>query len=126
VNKILTEENRRRIALFLAHMGWWGAIVLTTVLTWYNTSRPPTALPTTFQRVAGIFIILMMGVGIAACSALSRMRLSRTIVAAFEQGYKLTQSRHPELAALHGDKGDKGDKGDIGPKGDKGDKGDHA
>lgn len=96
MHKILTEENRRKIALLLANFGWWGAIVWTGVLTYFNLTNPPTALPTTVQRVSGIFIILLMGVGIAACSALSRMRLSKTIVAAFEQGYKLTRSQREE------------------------------
>ena len=92
------EEHRRIVALVLANFGWWGAFTLTTVLTWVNISRPPTALPTTFQRVSGLFIILLMGIGIAAGLALSRMRLAESILRAFEEGYRASISnREPNF-----------------------------
>ncbi len=89
---IIKEQYRRGCALVLANLGWWGAFAWTAVLTWVNLSRPATALPTTFQRISGLFIILLMGIGIAAGSALSRMRLSETITKALEVGYTLSRN----------------------------------
>lgn len=83
----MREETRRRATTVLAWGSWLGAFALTALLTWYNITRPPTALPTTYQRVGGLIIILLMGVGIAAGQALSRMKLAETIVRAFEEGY---------------------------------------
>jgi hypothetical protein len=80
-------EDFRYIAYRLgAHASWWGAFAWTVALTWVNLSRPVTALPTTFQRVSGLFILLLMGVAIALGSSLSRMRLSRTIENVFRVG----------------------------------------
>lgn len=84
---IIQEGHRRMFALVLANVGWWGAFAWTAALTWVNLSREATAVPNLFQRISGLFIILLMGVGIAAGSALSRMRLSETIMKALEVGY---------------------------------------
>lgn len=81
------DEDRRYAAYRLgAHFTWWGAFAWTAALTYVNLTRPVAALPNTFQRVSGLFIILLMGVAIALGSALSRMRLARTISRVFEVG----------------------------------------
>jgi uncharacterized membrane protein len=51
-----------------------------------NVSRPALSLPNDFQRVSGLFILLLMGVAIALGSTLSRMRLAKTITEVFQAG----------------------------------------
>ena len=80
------EDTRYVVYRLGAHIAWWSAAAWTAVLTWVNLSRPVTALPSTFQRISGLFIILLMGVAIALGSALARMRLARTITKVFEAG----------------------------------------
>lgn len=82
-----TAEDFRYLAYRLgAHLAWWAAFGWTVALTIVNLSRPVTALPNLFQRVSGLFIILLMGVAIALGSALARMRLAKTIAKVFETG----------------------------------------
>lgn len=69
-----------------AHCAWWGATLWTAALTWMNVTRPALSLPTTFQRVSGLFILLLMGVAIALGSTLARMRLAKTITEVFQAG----------------------------------------
>lgn len=76
-----------------AHLAWWGAFAWTGVLTYINLSHPVTALPNLFQRISGLFILLLMGIAIALGSALSRMRLARTITGVFEAGMQVAFSR---------------------------------
>jgi hypothetical protein len=97
-----TEELRHRTALTLAHGGWWGAVVWAIVLTYFNVINPLPNPPMPVQRISGIFIILLMGVGIAACSSLSRMRLSKTISKVFETGLTAAVSIHNVSGAVHG------------------------
>lgn len=82
-----TDEDIRYLSYRLgAHVAWWSAFAWTAALTWVNIARPATALPNAFQRVSGLFIILLMGMAVALGSALSRMRLAKTIRAVFEVG----------------------------------------
>jgi len=98
ISSRIKEEHRRVIALVLANVGWWGAFTWTSVLTYMNITRPVTAMPNTFQRISGLFIILLMGVGIAAGLALSRMRLAASILRAFEEGYRASvTNRTPDF-----------------------------
>lgn len=90
----ITEETRHKIALTLANVGWVGAVLWATLLTYLNLTHPPTTAPMPIQRVSGILIILLMGVGIAACSSLSRMRLSKTISKVFETGLTAAVAIH--------------------------------
>lgn len=80
------EDTRYVIYRLGAHGAWWGAFAWTVALTWVNLTRPALAPPDTFQKISGLFIILLMGVAIALGSALSRMRLARTITRVFEVG----------------------------------------
>lgn len=82
----INEDFRYKVYRIGAHASWWGAFAWTSILTWVNLTRPATALPNTFQRVSGLFIILLMGVAIALGSALARMRLAKTIARVFEVG----------------------------------------
>jgi hypothetical protein len=82
----MNEDVRYRLYRFGAHAAWWTAFGWTVALTWVNLSRPATALPNTFQRVSGLFIILLMGIAIALGSALSRMRLAKTVAQVFRVG----------------------------------------
>lgn len=82
-----TAEDVRYLAYRLgAHLAWWSAVAWTIALTVVNLSRPVTTLPNLFQRISGLFIILLMGIAIALGSALSRMRLAKTIAKVFETG----------------------------------------
>lgn len=80
-----SEDARYTLYRAGAHLAWWTAVVWTFVLTWVNIRRG-TALPDTFQEVSGIFIVLLMGMGVALGSALARMRLARTIQQVFRVG----------------------------------------
>lgn len=88
----MNEDKRYRLYRFGAHAAWWSAFVWTAALTWVNLARPATALPNTFQRVSGLFIILLMGIAIALGSALSRMRLADTITSVFKVGVNVAAS----------------------------------
>lgn len=92
----INEDVRYNLYRAGAHAAWWSALGWTGVLTWVNLSRPAMALPNTFQRISGIFIIILLGIGIALGSALSRMRLARTISEVFETGMKLAADIHKE------------------------------
>lgn len=82
-----TGEDARYVLYRLgAHLAWWSAFAWLAVLTYVNLTRPAMALPNVFQRISGLFIILLMGIAIALGSALSRMRLARTIAKVFETG----------------------------------------
>lgn len=95
----MTEDARYKIYRIGAHVTWWGAFAWTATLTWVNLVRPVTVAPTLFQRVSGLFIILLMGCAIALGSALSRMRLARTISDVFQTGMRLASESHKELAS---------------------------
>src|SRR4051812_28777764 len=82
----MSEDFRYKAYRLGAHLAWWGAFAWTSILTWVNLTRPAAALPNTFQRVSGLFIILLMGLGISLGSALARMRLARTIEKVFRVG----------------------------------------
>ncbi len=82
----LTEDARYVLYRFGAHFCWWTAFAWTAFLTWVNLNQSARALPSTFQRISGLFIILLMGCAIALGSALSRMRLARTIAGVFAAG----------------------------------------
>lgn len=86
---MISEDVRYRLYRFGAHFAWWSATAWTAILTWVNLTRPVTALPSTFQRVSGLFILLLMGIAIALGSALSRMRLARTITQVFQVGVEV-------------------------------------
>lgn len=88
MNSLMTEDFRRKATAVVAWGSWAIAIGLTAYLTYYNVNRPPTALPTALQRVGGLIVIVLMGTGIAAGTALSRMKLGETINRVFEEGYK--------------------------------------
>jgi hypothetical protein len=79
-----------------AHVAWWGSFAWTAALTWINLSRPVAALPTTFQRVSGLFILLLMGVAIALGSSLARMRLAKTITKVFDVGMNVAAAGSKE------------------------------
>lgn len=100
----MSEDRRYRLYRFGAHFSWWSAFAWTAALTYVNLTRPPLALPNTFQRISGLFIILLMGAAIAFGSALSRMRLSRTITRVFEVGVGVAsegaQERQKEIINL--------------------------
>lgn len=81
-----SEDYRYKTYRLGAHLAWWSAFGWTAALTYVNLTRPIDALPNTFQRISGLFIILLMGVAIALGSALARMRLARTITHVFEVG----------------------------------------
>lgn len=82
-----TAEDVRYLAYRIgAHLAWWSAFAWTAILTYVNLSHPVTALPNTFQRISGLFILLLMGIAIALGSALARMRLAKTIAKVFETG----------------------------------------
>lgn len=85
---IKKEEHRRTMALVLAHTGWWGSVLLLVVIISMGGSKPAGNAPPWL----GLVFIILMGVGIAAGSALSRMRLARTIEMAFERGYTLVRA----------------------------------
>lgn len=85
----ISEEHRRFFALVFAHVGWWGSFVLLCIIISMGGSKPAGKAPPWL----GLIFILLMGVGIAAGSALSRMRLSRTIVTAFERGYDMAVTK---------------------------------
>lgn len=82
----VSEDFRYKAYRLGAHLTWWGAFAWTAALTWVNLTRPATALPTVFQRVSGLFIILLMGLAISLGSALARMRLAKTIQEVFRAG----------------------------------------
>lgn len=88
----MNEDMRYRLYRLGAHAAWWTAFAWTVALTWVNLSRPATALPNTFQRVSGLFIILLMGVAIALGSALARMRLAKTITQVFRVGAQVAEA----------------------------------
>lgn len=94
----MTEDTRYKIYRIGAHVTWWGAFAWTAALTWINLSRPALSSPTTFQRVSGLFIILLMGCAIALGSALSRMRLARTISDVFRTGMRIATETHKDIA----------------------------
>lgn len=94
----MTEDTRYKIYRIGAHVSWWGAFAWTAALTWINISRPVASAPTAFQRVSGLFIILLMGCAIALGSALARMRLARTISDVFQTGMRLASESHKDLA----------------------------
>lgn len=85
----MDEDARFQVYRIGAHGSWWGALILTVILTVMNLSANPLEPPNTFQRIAGIFIVFLIGVGIALGSALARMRLADTIADVFETGLKV-------------------------------------
>lgn len=89
-----SEDARYKLYRYGAHGAWWAAFAWTALLTYVNLTRPITAPPGAFQRVSGIGIILLMGVAIALGSALSRMRLAKTILTVFETGEKVAELRN--------------------------------
>lgn len=73
---MITEERRRAGATVLACVGWFGALALTVL-------RTADVIPDS----TGIYVVLLIGVAIAAGMSLSRMRLAKTINAVFRAGY---------------------------------------
>lgn len=69
-----------------AHFCWWSAFGLALALTVMRLDNSPTELPSKFEQISGIFVILLMGVAISLGSALARMRLAKTIANVFEAG----------------------------------------
>jgi hypothetical protein len=92
---MITEDTRYKLYRWGAHLAWWGALGWAIALTWVNLQRGA-ALPGAFQRISGIAIILLVGVAIALGSALSRMRLARTIGNVFEAGMRIASNKHLE------------------------------
>lgn len=85
-----TKEDRRFLIYQVgAYVSWIAAFGLTTYLTVVRLGRELTEPPTRFEQLSGIFIILAMGVAIALGSALSRMKLARTITKVFQAGMAL-------------------------------------
>lgn len=84
----MTEATKRKLVTVLAWGSWMSALTLTGIVTYINVVRPITLVPTLFQRVASVFIIVLMGVGVAAGTSLSRMKLGDTITRVFEEGYR--------------------------------------
>lgn len=99
MNKRSSEDVRYLTYRLGAHVAWWSAFAWTALLTWVNLERPITALPNVFQRISGLFILLLMGIAIALGSALSRMRLARTITSVFETGMKVASQEREALVA---------------------------
>lgn len=91
-----SEDARYKLYRAGAHGAWWSAFAWTAVLTYVNLTRDPMTPPSAFQRASGLGIILLMGVAIALGSALSRMRLSATILSVFEAGQKVAEIRAHE------------------------------
>ncbi len=91
----LREDTQRRIVATLAWGSWFIAVVLTGGVTYVNVTREITLAPTFFQRVAGSIIIVLIGTGIGAGLALSRMKLADTIARAFTEGYRAGQGKGP-------------------------------
>lgn len=74
-------EERRRIATRLAaHSSWWLAAVVTFGRATGYLADPWVAV-----------LVLLVGAGISTSLALSRQRLSDTIVAAFHAGHELSR-----------------------------------
>lgn len=82
----MKEDRRRRFITVLAWGSWITAIALTSLLTYFNITHPLPKTPNPFQRIGGLLIILSMGVGIAAGTALSRIKLGETITRVFDAG----------------------------------------
>lgn len=101
---MMSEDARYKLYRVGAHVSWWSAFAWTAVLTWVNLTKPMTALPNTFQRVSGLFILLLMGIAIALGSALARMRLARTITQVFQVGVEVAsagaEARQTEIMEL--------------------------
>lgn len=81
----LTEERRRKGALIIANTGWWGAVTLLGVHIGLGGARPVGGAPPWM----GLVIVVLIGVGIAGGTALSRMKLARTISKALEVGMQI-------------------------------------
>lgn len=78
------EEQRRTLALIIAHTGWWGALILLGVNIGLGGQRPIGHAPPWL----GLIIVVLIGIGIAGGTSLARMRLARTIMRAFDEGYR--------------------------------------
>ncbi len=89
----MRESSRRKAITVLAYGSWLGALGMTAVLTYFNFTHPLPALPNAFQRVGGLFIVLLIGVAISSGLALSRIRLAKTLSAVFEEGYRASEKR---------------------------------
>lgn len=85
----MTEDDRRKVALFVAHGGWWGAFGLLITNVALGGSRPAGSAPPWL----GLIIVFLIGVGIAGGTALARMRMARTIMSAMDQGYRMFKLR---------------------------------
>lgn len=91
----LREDTQRKLIATVAWGSWLIALTLTGIVTYVNVTRPLELAPTFFQRVAGSFIIVLIGTGIGAGLALSRMKLADTIARAFAEGYRAGQGKGP-------------------------------
>lgn len=91
-----SEDTRYKIYRVGAHVAWWTAFTWTAVITYISLNQDSMTPPSSFQRVSGLGIILLMGVAIALGSTLSRMRLSATILAVFEAGQRVAALRAHE------------------------------
>lgn len=92
----LSEDLQRKLVAFVAWGSWLVALTLTGIVTYVNVTRPITLAPTFFQRVAGSFIVVLIGTGIGAGLALSRMKLADTIANAFAEGYRAGTGKGPK------------------------------
>lgn len=79
----LSQNVRYRIARATAHTGWWGAVLLLTMHISMGGSRPEGHSPPWL----GLFIVVLIGLGIAGGQSLGRMRLTEAIKNAFNVGY---------------------------------------
>jgi hypothetical protein len=90
------EAVRRTIASVLQWGGWGGALfmIIYSALN-YDPSRHE--LPPSWYGLTTIFLV---GVAIAGTTVRSRMRITDTIVRAFEAGYDASQDRRAATDAL--------------------------
>lgn len=72
-----SDHHRYRNTLILAHLGWWGTVVVVVL-------RAMEAVP----QSVGLASLLTLGLGITASLSLSRMRLGDTISQVFNAGMK--------------------------------------
>lgn len=89
----MSETSRYKLYRAMAHGSWWLAFTWTAVLTYANLTRDIAEGPSAFQRVSGLGIVLLIGVAIAMGNALSRMRITKTILSAFETGQRVAEIR---------------------------------
>lgn len=85
---MITEDRRRIFAQIAAHGGWWGAVVLLGINIALGGAEPAGDAPPWL----GLIIVVLIGVGIAGGTSLSRMRLAEVITRALEVGASVAAS----------------------------------